>query len=209
MRVASSAVLSLAAAVIAGATVGCGDAHPEPSTTDAAVRAPQLAFPTQFWTPCQSEVCFPGIWEAFERLAVRETPSANDDPARWIEAGDTFRVDGANTVVLRPGLVRVTDDTEQRHRGGSREVYRAGDTIQVLDDRGEGFFTVWYDGGLILTERFWPSQRAGRPEYTGELIQEPEQERWLRVETEDGMRGWLQEDSEQMRGPVGDRFPPC
>jgi hypothetical protein len=209
MRTSPFQIRPLVIVVVAGAVAGCGDL-PRASTAEEAAQVPQLSFPMQFWTQCQSEVCYPGTWGACERLAVREAPGLTGDPAGWIEAGDRFRVDGANTLVLRPGLVRVSERTEQRRLGGSREVYRAGDTILVLDYRGEGSFTTWHDGGLALTEMFWPSPRASLPEYTGELIQEPEQERWLRVETGEGLRGWLKDDAEQMRGPlVGDRAPSC
>lgn len=198
----------LAAAIIL-ICLGCTDA---PSSGSDVAMAPEgLALPMIF--ECRGESCSPGTWAACDSLAVVQGPLTPDRVITWLTRNEQFRVQGANTVVLVPGVVRVTRDTQEGFPP-YRQLYRAGDTVYVLDSSGEAIFHVWYQGGISSVELFWPWERAGGFEISGEVLQEQESELWLRVETSGGIRGWVLKDSERMLNALGRYMrepgtPPC
>ena len=174
---------------------------------EAVITPEELSFPMIFPRGClRGEACYPGTWVACDSVAVVEGPLTPDRVTTWIVRNEPFEVQEANTLVLVPGVVRVARDTREG-AGPDKQLYRAGDTLYVLDHYGEGFFHVWYQRGVFAVELFWPWERAGGFEISGEVLQELESEVWLRVETRGGIRGWVPRDHEGIAGCGDARSP--
>lgn len=154
-----------------------------------------LTFPLLVEAGCANELCELGTWAACDMVPVSDTPL---DPTRTvgsIERNERFEVSGANTVVRSPGVVRVTQG-DRHGLLGHDQVFAVGDTLYVLDYRGEGVFGIWHDGGVFPVRAFWPWE--GGRQTAGELLEESRSELWLRVSTEAGLDGWVQQDLERM-----------
>lgn len=192
--------------------VGC--AHIGGGPVAGVIRSTGLDFPMIFQAGCRDESCQPGIWAACDSLHIVEAPLQPQRVIALLTPNDRFEVQGANTVVQVPGVIRVKRAT---HQGvsGEEEFFEAGDTLYVLDYRSEGFFNVWYQGGLVRLRAFWPWKgQPGEPGELAEVLREPESQLWLRVEIEGGVRGWVQKDSDRMLNPialsrVGRENTPC
>jgi len=138
------------------------------------------------------------VWAACDSLPVVQAPLTPDRVIAWLSRNERFEVQGANRVVLVPGAVRMTKDT-LLGPVGEQELFRAADTVYVLDYRSEAVFNIWHRGGVFRVDVFWPWRgQFWRPTGLAEVLQEPESEFWLRVKTNSGMRGWVRRGSEML-----------
>ena len=159
-----------------------------------------LTFPMLLQAGCRNEKCMGGTWAACDSLPVVQAPWRPAQVIAWLTRNEQFEVQDANTVVVVPGVVLVTQDIRQGFFGteGTEEPFSAGDTLYVLDYRSEGRFNVWHRGGVFRVVAFWPW--SGQPGPTGlaEVLRESVSEFWLRVETQSGIRGWVLRDNERI-----------
>jgi len=150
---------------------------------------------------CQSEVCLPGSWLACDTVSIHTAPDGAARAIGSLTRHEVFEVVGASTRVLSAGIVRVTRDVRRTSASGPYQFF-AGDTVYVLDHRGEGFFNVWHQGRLVRdVEVFWPGRAWSGFEIAADVLQEPTTEFWLNIVTRPGLRGWLLEN-ERMLNPL-------
>ena len=152
---------------------------------------------------CQSEVCLPGAYLACRRLELTNEPGPGSRVMEWLDRGDRFRVVAARTVVLSPGVVRVTRDVSEVF--GRPVAFEQGEFLFLLDYHGEGWYGAWRDGEIIEVEQFWPSNDFGPGrgfEYGGELIREGVTEIWHGVETDGQPPVWVRGERGSMLDPL-------
>lgn len=138
---------------------------------------------------CPFECCVYGTWTGTGDVPLRaEAKRANPVVAR-IPAGEPFAAD-SGFVRLTGISVLVVQDTVD----AGPVTFNPGDTIAVLDYKGEGFFNVWDGKRVWQVEDFWgglqPMPEAG-------LLGggRDGREWWVHATTRDGAKGWLDADS--------------
>ncbi|MGH7554049.1 MAG: hypothetical protein ACREMQ_13585, partial [Longimicrobiales bacterium] len=100
-----------------------------------------------------------------------------------------FLADSGNVHITGIGVVAV-DDTVVAGEGPTKLV--PGDTVVILEPRGEGYFSVWRDGAIVDVEGFWNTEEGTS---RGVPLGEYRKEWWVHATTQQGQRGWFRADS--------------
>ena len=175
----------------------------------------RLEFPRILRNFCEGEGCFFNVsLVACTTLVVRSADSSNAPQVGQIDAGDTVLVETGNVHVTVPGLAIMrrahVAHYEAAMTAAGIELYdslslAAGDTLLLMEYRGEGYWAVGHDGRWAVVEEFWggPVTRiSGRSEdaLPAISIQAPEVIRWLRLRSRGGITGWWRrEESHTIR----------
>ncbi|MGA7304368.1 MAG: hypothetical protein WBW88_05815 [Rhodothermales bacterium] len=118
-----------------------------------------------------------------------------------IAPSETFESITGNVFMERFGEVDMVNDFD---RYGDTPRYRRGDTLLLLDYRGEGMYSVW-TGEKVVEDGdffFWPedTSRIGSKNIDGLLRVPPIQRWWVRVRLHDGTEGWIDMDEARVGG---------
>lgn len=156
------------------------------------------AAPLRIEGACPFECCTYGAWTTTDPTTIYERP---DENAVLLTVPADTRQEAATGYVLltRIGVAVARDTVRMYGESGDPYLAEVGDTLFVLDNVGEGFRRVWYEGGIYQSD-------AASGIDTGiaspvEVLREPEQQWWARVQTVDGRAGWLWMDrTPQMEG---------
>jgi hypothetical protein len=137
---------------------------------------------------CPFECCTYGRWQATEGVTLRSAPSADAPLAGELLPGDSVTAE-TGEVRTSPGAFVI----KTPYRG-----FEVGDTIWVLDYRGEGHFNAWYRGETIDADLgFSPYGGTAGARCTGcshgELMSEHTSEWWVHVTSDSGASGWTSE----------------
>lgn len=137
---------------------------------------------------CPFECCTYREWWAAAPTPVYSSPSSSGMKIRVLKKGEH--------VTAVTGFVR----TQAREFVVTRNTgrYRVGDTIWVYSYRGEGFFTVWFNGKIYGEDLgFSPYGGSGGTRCQGDsancwgtLKTEHSSEWWIKLRLRDGRIGW-------------------
>ena len=138
---------------------------------------------------CPFECCAYGTWTGVGVVALRPEPRRAVPKLDTIPAGEPFTAD-SGFVRLTGVSVLVIQDTVNV----GPTTFRPGDTIAVLDYRGEGFFNVWDGRQLWQVEDFWGGLQAD-PAAGLAGGGKDGREWWVHATTRAGKKGWIDADS--------------
>ncbi len=156
-----------------------------------------MTFPYVVSPACPGEGCTYGEWMACDSVRVYGEAEPTAKAAGWLLTDEPFTVETGMVIVRRPGAVLVTARTPQHTVGEAGYYFESGDTLFVFNYLGEGFFASWHRGEMLETEVFWPWDSwypAEGHQYTGEILQEANNEFWVSVSSERAA-GWVWVDS--------------
>lgn len=178
-----------------GRQLDCGmGAAPTTVTFQPVERDPDKAEPPQPFVADVIGQCYDGACPLDTWTVARETPllrttDANVEVIAVLEPGDT--------VVPLQTLVHVTasrlEPTEDHNR------FLAGDSVYLLDSRGEGFHRFWHYGdvfvldatGIDFSARQDYCERGNECWATAQEY--PDSVWWSRVRRSDGVEGWVRD----------------
>ena len=166
------------------AVLAC-DAETEPAAR--AALAPDSALVRR--GACPFECCMYREWRAGSQIPVRNIADAGADVVYTLEPGQLFDAVDGEVRVLDAAFVVVLDTVTTEI--GTQVHFARGDTLVLLDYRGEGTWNVWHRDRVIeFVSQFW-----GRPgtNQKGELHGEHRTEWWVHVRTP--REGWFRADS--------------
>lgn len=186
-----------AAGLIAfGLIVACdpnGSRGPEPAVPSTLEERFRARIPAEVLVrrgACPFECCTYREWTALTPIALSARERSNAAPIDTIAVGERFLADSGNVHITGIGLI-IVEDTVPVKQG--RVILLPGDTLVLLDHRGEGYFNVWRDGVVLEeVEGFWGEHSRAR----GRLVGNYRDEWWIHVTTREGVRGWYRTDGE-------------
>jgi hypothetical protein len=172
------------------------------ASTPALTAESGLRFPVTFVSDCRSEICRGGSWIACQATTVRYEPRHGSPAIAQLSAGDSFHVTRSGSVVLAPGVVRVLSDIPVIRN--SADMLAAGDTVLLLDYRGEGVFAVSHRRRITEAEVFWPWEKGPHlpRNNAGEVLKEQQSEHWLGGMTKAGYFGWVLNEPATLLDPL-------
>lgn len=175
----------------------------------------RLEFPRIRRNFCGGEYCsYDFSVVACTTLVLRSADSGNAPEVGHVNAGDTVVVETGKVHIPVPGLAIMRRDHvvsyEAAMTAAGIPLYdslrlAAGDTLLLLEYRGEGFWAVGHEGRWAVVEEFWagPVKRiSGRleDELPAILIKAPEVIHWMRLRSRSGSTGWWRwEESKTIR----------
>jgi hypothetical protein len=137
---------------------------------------------------CPFECCTYREWTAVTAIPLVEEQRGRGEPVRTIAAGERFQADSGNVVITSFGVVAVEDTVV----GEGQKKLVPGDTVVILEPRGEGYFSVWRNGEIVNVEGFWNTEESTS---RGVPLGEYRKEWWVHATTQQGQRGWFRADS--------------
>jgi hypothetical protein len=102
------------------------------------------------------------------------------------------------TVKVVPGVARVTRPHPLPRGDGTSVSAEVGKKVYVLDNLGEGYSNVWYEGATYETEVWFNTGDGCKDAGDGcwaETITAPRQRWWARVRGPTGQEGWIDMDN--------------
>ena len=138
---------------------------------------------------CPFECCVYGTWTGTGKIPLRAVARRTEPVVDTIPAGEPFAAD-SGFVRLTGISVLVVQDTVNV----GPTTFRPGDTIAVLDYKGEGVFNVWDGARVWQVEDFWGGLK---PDPNMGLVGggRDGREWWVHATTKGGVKGWLDADS--------------
>lgn len=142
---------------------------------------------------CPGEGCtYCEIYSASEDLDLFETPS--------LDANVIGRIKSGETLLSKTGEVHTLPTRFEIYRDSGP--FQAGDDVYVLTYGGEGYFRIYHNGELTVTDLGFSPWGGGsgktcdKPEFCfGRLAKELEFTWWIFVLSEGGSQGWVPHDS--------------
>ena len=142
---------------------------------------------------CPFEGCTYREWTATKAVIVYDTWEDKRKTVGRLAAGE--KVTGITGVVItvRPGVIRMDRDLPERG-------LRAGDTVLVYTNLGEGFAKVWFKGRFYsefdITFAAWPDHEAcGRAKCVAAFTDLGKSAWWAQVKLSSGRMGWVEMDN--------------
>ncbi len=208
---AAAAALALAALLAA-----CDREAPAPgggAAGDGARADTVLRLPLEHEGACPLACCRYGRWTA-ETPVPLQTFRADTAPVRTVlSPGTEFRARDGEVWVLTPGLAVLRSDADDPGTGdgaGPGGVDRPPrDSVLLLDPLGGGDWRVWDGreirraGPLAGPEEAPGSETEGRAGVEGRVLRPPDTRWWVRVRTDDDVRGWVRMDTVRVSGAAG------
>ncbi|WP_317930255.1 hypothetical protein [Halioxenophilus sp. WMMB6] len=139
---------------------------------------------------CPFECCTYGQWQVVAPTNLFQAPAASSPVVAELAAGSQVSAVTGEVHTLQAGHVRVKRAYQSDASG---RAYRAGSELFVYSYEGEGFYQVWFHGEMYSEEvSFMAGWDSCEEEETcwGEVLQTPESEWWIQIETPFGERGW-------------------
>ena len=131
-------------------------------------------------------------------MVFYQTRSAKSRAVYRAKEGE--RVTGLTGVVvtLEPGRVVATGNVTIRRENGREVKVKKGDVLYLLHPIGEGFFKVWFRGGLYEAQPESDAEHAARPRDLAalpylRLLNRPRTIWWVKVRNSRGQVGWTKQ----------------
>jgi hypothetical protein len=183
---------------------GAPDGAPEGAVDSVAAPAPTPADAPARWAAllpdslrhrsgaCPFECCVYRTWTGTGEIPLRDEPRRPAPITFRIPAGEPFSADSGFVRITGVSVVAVDDSVEA---GPTR--FGPGDTLVVLDYRGEGFVNVWDGERVWEVSAFWPFSGATMSDPKGSLVDGDRYARewWVHATTREARKGWLDADS--------------
>jgi hypothetical protein len=184
--VALTAVLSAALLAINWPEIREPRSQP-PSTATRQTSAPRtLQLPYEEMGLCPFECCTYREWRTVRPVSVLEERYPRARSLAIVPPGEWVRTLTGVVVTETPGSRRVGPEDRCIQMIG----VKIGDTVPVLNYRGEGFWRVWFNGSVAEC-RFEPDEK-------------PRTVWWIKLQLRDGRVGWTR-DSDRFNGRDMDR----
>jgi hypothetical protein len=139
---------------------------------------------------CPWKCCVFGQWILRRNVTIRAAADATSDSIGTLASGDTVHGDSGRYVLQPTGLVVMLDSVSQLFEDHVR--FEAGDTIELLNERTEGYREVrWRGRQLSANVDDWelPTNRF-------RILRRPYGGWWARVtHAGSGLQGWASEIS--------------
>lgn len=150
---------------------------------------------------CPFECCnYNDHWVPSADVPLRA--AIDGDPIGTVPAKSTIQgITG--TVKVKPGVARVTRAYTLQAEDGSRIQTQPGKLVYTLDNLGEGFANVWYEGKTYQGEAWFlvePCTDRTSDGCWAETVTAPKQRWWAKVKTATGQEGWIDMDN---AAPIG------
>jgi hypothetical protein len=131
---------------------------------------------------CPFEGCIYREWKAQKETLVYSEPQAGAAVKYVVRAGSWVTAVTGEVITTMPGRALVKDDFRWG-LGGQEQTLRRGDIVHTYTYKGEGAWTVWYEGNPI---EVLPLGRA-------EVLADPESTWWVYVLDRENGAGWVKE----------------
>lgn len=164
------------------------------------------------------EYCVSGTQVAQANLAVLDRDSEYGRVVALVCPDEQFEIVGSIQHHRPPGIAvvrrRIVPYVETAGTD-SILVLVPGDTVAVLSNHGEGYWSILAHGKRVVVPSFWPTLNQypmDRDSAAAELVRPPHTHIWYRVRLANGIEGWIlghyadfvsKEEHEAERGRLG------
>jgi hypothetical protein len=142
---------------------------------------------------CPFECCTYREWSVKADTPLLEKPADGSKIVGKALKGTRIQGLTGTVIVTTPGQIEVL----RPHTGAFGKEYKAGDTVWVYTERGEGYFKVWHRGEMYDEEAGFMCHDMGcwdrcveEGTCWGQRITFPKSLWWVKVRTKEGVVGW-------------------